>query len=134
MCQQLANFRARIEGEPFDWWCKQCYDAHEHRKLQDDIEHQTLCIQCKDQQASCRIKSPPEACWEYWCYTCFERFYHQDEHDDFVSVELNDPSDEYSDEPEDPHEPEGEIDTQSCASFNSWCMPNAYNLKALGIM
>ena len=71
-CQQLANFMARSEGEPFEWWCKWCYDAHEHKKLPDDIEHQTLCIQCKDQPASCRIRSPLKACWEYWCYTCFD--------------------------------------------------------------
>ena len=51
-----------------------------------------------------------------------------------VIVDLDDPSDEYSDESEDPHEPEGEVDTQSCASFNSWCMPNAGNLKALDLM
>ena len=51
-----------------------------------------------------------------------------------IIVDLDDPSDEYSDESEDPHEPEGEVDTQSCASFNSWCMPNAGNLNALDIM
>ena len=72
MCQQLANFRARREGEPFEWWCKQCYDAHEHQTVPDDIEHQTLCITCNDQPASCRIKSPLKTSWEYWCYSCFE--------------------------------------------------------------
>jgi hypothetical protein len=134
MCQQVANFRARNEGEPFEWWCKWCYDVHEHQQIPDDIEHQTLCIHCKDQPASCRIKSPLKACWEYWCYTCFERFDHKEDFDDFAIVDLDAPSDEYSDESEDPHDHEGEVDTQSCGSFNSWCMPNAGNLKALDIM
>ena len=134
MCQQVANFRARSEGEPFEWWCKQCYDAHEHQQLPDDIEHPTLCIECNDQPASCRIKSPLKECWEYWCYSCFEQWDHPEKLDDMVIVDLDSPSDEYSDESEDPHEHEGEVDTQSCASFNSWCMPNAGNLKALDIM
>jgi hypothetical protein len=134
MCQQVANFRARNEGEPFEWWCKWCYDVHEHQQIPDDIEHQTLCIHCKDQPASCRIKSPLKACWEYWCYTCFERFDHKEDFDDFAIVDLDAPSDEYSDESEDPHDHEGEVDTQSCGSFNSWCMPSAGNLKALDIM
>ena len=134
MCQQLANFRARSEGEPVEWWCKWCYDAHEHQQLPDDIEHPTLCIECNDQPASCRIKSPLKECWEYWCYSCFEQWDHPETLDDMVIVDLDSPSDEYSDESEDAHEPEGEVDTQSCASFNSWCMPNAGNLKALDIM
>ena len=104
LCQQVANFRARNEGEPFEWWCKWCYDVHEHQQIPDDIEHQTLCIHCKDQPASCRIKSPLKACWEYWCYTCFERFDHKEDFDDFDIVDLDAPSDEYSDESEDPHE------------------------------
>ena len=29
---------------------------------------------------------------------------------------------------------EGDIDTQSCASFSPWSMPNASNLKALDIL
>ena len=49
-------------------------------------------------------------------------------------MDLDDPSDEYSDESEDPHEPEGDVDTQSCASLNSWCIQNAGNLKALDIL
>ena len=49
-------------------------------------------------------------------------------------MDLNDPSDEYSDESEYPHEHEGEVDTQSCGSSNSWRMPNACNLKAFDVM
>ena len=48
MCQQVANFRARNEGEPFEWWCKWCYDVHEHQQIPDDIEHQDFPSKVSD--------------------------------------------------------------------------------------
>ena len=68
------------------------------QKIPDGIEHTTLCIECNDQPASCKVKSTFKACWECWCYSCFEQLDHQEEFDDVVIVDLNGPSDEYSDE------------------------------------
>ena len=98
MCQQFASFRARSEGDPFTWWCTECYDAHEHQDLPHDIEHPVLCIACKEQPASIRIRSQSQTSQVYWCYTCFERADHEEEVDDMLIADVDDPSDEQSSE------------------------------------
>ena len=93
-CGCKANFRARSDGEPFQWWCHDCYkfcfQEHE-RVLHDienpvihDIENPVICCKCHVLPATCRVHTT--LLWQdgskttYWCFGCYERDEHHEPH------------------------------------------------------
>ena len=86
ICGGKANFRAMIDGEPFQWWCHDCYQFcfHEHERVAHDISDPVICCECHVLPATCRVHTTLflQDCSKttYWCYACYERHENHEHH------------------------------------------------------
>ena len=117
--QAIGNFRARDEGEPFLWWCNDCYGTtFAGIVVAHDIEHPIICCECHELPADLRSQSKAMPDWRYWCHVCYERYEHEDflhNVHDFDSA--SDESDQYE-ESDDGLELDDEL--HESASLSSW--------------
>ena len=100
-CGNKANFRARSDGEAFQWWCHDCYQFcfQEHERVAHDIEDPVICCKCHVLHATCRVHTT--LFWQdgsnttYLCQLCYER---HDDHQPHHVCDLDSTSDSPSDE------------------------------------
>ena len=100
-CGCKANFRARSDGEPFQWWCHDCYKFcfQEHERVLHDIENPVICCKCHVLPATCRVHTT--LLWQdgskttYWCHGCYER---EENHEPHHVCDLDSASDSPSEE------------------------------------
>ena len=98
-CGGKANFRARSDGEPFQWWCHDCYQFCflEHERVAHDISDPIICCECDVLPATCRVHTT--VLWHgpkttYWCHTCYERHENHEPHHVYDLDSASDPPSE----------------------------------------
>jgi len=131
----MSNFRARAEGEPFKWYCHECYDFIfcDGSGATHEIDHPILCYQCAKALADLRCQSKAMPDWVYWCYGCYETFEHTDLPHDISDVDSasSDQEDKSDGELESALEPDAQLHQDDALSLNSWCHPeDSLSLKS----
>ena len=147
-CGIYAKFRARSHGEPFQWWCHDCYQFcfQEHERVAHDIEDPVICCQCNVLPATCRVHPLVKQVWRgkmvqnhlvgsallgqdgstttYWCQICYERYEDHGPHHVCDLDSSDSPSEEdvgaapYEEEVESRHEEEVESQFQEDAEHH----------------